>query len=262
MAGQLLTTSVDPVEGMADRPDKGRTGSRRIVVFAVGYALVDLLPVLLPSQPELLGLGLKDLADAILVFVLVVLYVELAIEARLLRRPWVRAVFAVSLLLLVQGHAIHLAANAIAAASEPSASGWNLIYYLDEHWGHRELHLSFLLLAALFIFGSLSSAAAEQPMPDRGPLARGSVYGAALLYGLLLAGDAVEGQTVPLMLPGSAALFVSGVWPLIKSRSRGDGPSLPPHRRFFAISLGISAAALLIYGLVMGGYPELTSLGG
>lgn len=262
MGGQQLTRSVDPVDGSADRPDRRRTGFRGIVVFAAGYALVDLLPVLLPSQPELLGLGLKDLADAGLVFLLVVLYVGLAIEARLLQSPWVGAVFAVSLLLLVQGHAILLAANAIAAASEPTASGWNLIYYLDEHWGHRELHLSFLLLAGLFIFHSASGDPAAYPVPDPGRSAPWVLYGAALLYGVLLAGDAVEGQTVPLMLPCSAALSISGLWPLIGSRSRGDRLPLSLHRRFFAASAGIAALALVTYGLVMGGYPELLTPGG
>ncbi len=130
-----------------------------IGLFVVGYAVVDLIPVLLPASPGLFGLRLADLLDSVFIFVLVALYVRLGLDADLWRTPVLRVASAVSLVLLVQGHAIHLAANAIAAVSDPATRSWDLTYFLDEHWGHTELHLAFVLLAVLFIGYGRATAA-------------------------------------------------------------------------------------------------------
>jgi hypothetical protein len=234
----------------------GRGGVRGIALFVLGYGLVDLLPIILPEQPRVVDLPFRDAADAALIFLLVFLYVELATHAQLLKKRWARAVFALALLLMVQGHAIHLAANAIAAASEAGSSGWSLIYFLDENWGHTELHFAFLLLAGLFIGRS-------DPVKSAEPLSRMERIGLwvlAAVYGLLLAGDAIEGQTaLPLMLPGAGALAVWGLWPYLGPRALGsEGASLPAHRRFFGASLGVTAIALGVYGAVYSGFPQFS----
>lgn len=233
----------------------GRGGVRGIALFVLGYGLVDLLPIVLPEQPHVIDLPFRDAADAALIFLLVFLYVELATHAQLLQKRWARAVFALALLLMVQGHAIHLAANAIAAASETGSSGWSLIYFLDERWGHTELHFAFLLLAALFIGRS-------DPEWSDGPLSRVENIGLwtlAAVYGLLLAGGAIEGQTVPLMFPGAVLLSVWGLWPYLgRRRPEPQRSSLPAHRRFFAAGLGATAIALAIYGLAFPGYPQFS----
>jgi len=233
----------------------GQGGVRGIAIFVLGYGLVDLLPIVLPEHPRLVDLPFRDAADAALIFLLVFLYVELATHAQLLQKRWARAVFALALLLMVQGHAIHLAANAIAAASEAGSSGWDLADFLDEHWGHTELHFAFLLLAALFI------ARADPVKSDR-PLSRMENVGLwvlAAVYGLLLAGDAIEGQTVPLMLPVAVVLSLWGLWPYLGRRQPGpQRPSLPAHRRFFAASLGVTVIGLAIYGLVFSGFPQFS----
>lgn len=233
----------------------GRGGVRGIAIFVLGYGLIDLLPIILPEQPRVVDLAFRDAADAVLIFLLVFLYVELATHAQLLQKRWARAVFALALLLMVQGHAIHLAANAIVGASEAGSSGWDLADFLDEHWGHSELHFAYLLLAALFI-------ARANPVRSRGPLSRMENIGLwvlAAVYGLMLAGDAIEGQTVPLMLPGGLLLSVWGLWPYLGGRAAGPGPaSLPAHRRFFAASLGVTVVALAVYGLVMRGFPQFS----
>lgn len=242
-----------PADKVSSDPGSARDGVRGVAVFVLGYAVVDLLPIVLPGQPRILGLPLRDAADAVLIFLLVFLYVELADHARVLQKRWARAVLALALLLMVQGHAIHLAANAIAAAVEPEAEGWSLIYFLDEHWGHTELHFSFLLLAALFI----GRASGEG---DVGSLSRAdnvSLWVLVVVYGLLLAGAAVEGQTVlPLMLPCGVLLAAWGLWPYFARPN--ESPALPIHRFFFSASLGAMALALMVYGAVMRGFPQLS----
>ncbi len=244
---------------MVDSAARAHGIVRAIAAFVAGYVAVDLLPVVLPGTPVLKGLRVRDLADLALIFVLVALYVQLGLRARLWRSAPLRAAYAAALALMVQGHSIHLAGDAIAGASGPGAPAWLLIDFLDEHWGHTELHLSFIILAALFIgwarsvgFSSWASAA---PRVERFALAFVS-----LAYGVLLAGDAIEGQTVLLMFPCAIALCLWGAWPFLRrgSAKAGPGPSL--FRAFFAASFGVTAASILIYGLVNGGFPELSAL--
>jgi hypothetical protein len=73
----------------------------------------------------------------------------------------------------------------------------------------------------------------------------------ALVHGLFLAADAVEGQTVPLILPASLVLVGLGL-------RLGREASI--YRVFFPSSFGVAAAALAIYGIAYGGYPEITFL--
>ncbi len=244
---------------------------RGISVFVVGYALVDLVPVLLPDTPALQGLRVQDLADVLLVFLLVALYVRLGLQADLWRSWKLRGLNALALVMMVQGHAIHLAANAIAGdlgveggslgdgGGHPGAP-FGLIDFLDEHWGHTELHLAFLIMAALFI-ARARPAQDDSTVPRRSPGRRVELLVAAFVYGVLLAGDAVEGQTVPLMLPAAIALCVWGLWPYLSRGSRSaERAPVSLHRRFFAVSLGVTAASLFVFGLVMGGYPQFSAL--
>ncbi len=237
-----------------------RPPARGIIFFVVGYALVDLLPVILPATPVFNGLGLKDLADALLIFFLIVLYVELGLRAKIFRSLRLRAAYIFALLLMVQGHAVHFAANAITGVSADSDAGFALADFLDEHWGHVELHAAFIFLAAIFIFcGRSADAEGNEPVLSRTEWA-GLAF-VTLTYGILLAGDAVEGQTVPLMLPCAIVLCAWGLWPYVRGWASSSAPfTISLYRRFFATSFGITAAALLIYAWITGGFPELSTL--
>lgn len=244
---------------------------RGICVFVVGYALVDLLPVLLPDAPVLVRLGVADLADVVLVFVLVALYVQLGLQADLWRSWSLRGLNALALVMMVQGHSIHLAANAIgrdlgleggglADGGGHAVAPFGLVDFLDEHWGHVELHLAFLIVAALFIARARPVQRQESSRQSSRTEKMGLLV-AALVYGVLLAGDAVEGQTVPLMLPAAIVLCVWGLWPYVSGRSRStEAVPASVYRLFFAVSLAVTAASLVAYGLVMRGYPQFSVL--
>ncbi|MGD2217965.1 MAG: hypothetical protein PVJ64_14505 [Gemmatimonadales bacterium] len=239
-----------------------RPPARGIIFFVVGYALVDLLPVILPATPVFNGLALKDLADALLIFFLIVLYVELGLRAKIFRSLRLRAVYIFALLLMVQGHAVHFAANAITGvvAADSDDAGWALADFLDEHWGHIELHVAFIALAAIFIFcGRSVDAEGNEPVLTR--IEKIGLTLVTLTYGILLAGDAVEGQTVPLMLPFAIVLCGWGLWPVLKPWGNSEAPArVSLYRRFFAGSFGVTALTLLIYRLITGGFPELSTL--
>jgi hypothetical protein len=243
------------------RPGPPGDDVRALAVFLTGYAFVDLLPVALSDKAAFFSLSVGDVADFFLLFVLVALYLWLGWRAGVWRSARYAVLGIVALVMMVQGHSIHLAANAIAAAGTETDAAWSLTYFLDERWGHAELHLSFLLLAGLFIAG------AGVPESDAAGVRTSRIDGLglavlAVVYGLILAGDAVEGQTVPLVLPAAVGLFVWGgrLYVVNKSGNPRPAASLSPYRRFFALALAVTTVALLVYGLVFGGFPQLSAM--
>jgi hypothetical protein len=213
-----------------------------LAAFVAAYTVFDILPISLPEADVLEGLSWGALVDAPLMFVLVAAYLLLGLHAGLWRATLPRLLGAVAMVLLVQGHGIHLAGNAIAGQTGIGGQAHDTTYFLDEHWGHAELHAGILLLALLFIAGSRGQA---EPPSRAAALA---VTALAVVYGLLLTGDAIEGQTVWLMLPTAVALSLLG-------RLRVSG-AFSWHRSFFASSLTVTAIGLASYGVWKGGFPE------
>lgn len=218
-----------------------------IAAFVGGYALFDALPVLLAGKHVLHGLRWGDLIDAPLLFLLVALYVGLGLQAGLWRSTALKVANAAVLVLLVQGHGIHLAANAIGANSSPSSPSWETSYFLDEHWGHVELHLGIILMALLFVVAALPMPGGEGRAPTVAE--RWLLRGAALVFGLFLTADGLEGQTAPLMM--AAGVLLPGVALALRNSAAS------PHRLFFASAFAVALIALGAYRLVYGGFPEL-----
>ena len=212
-----------------------------IGAFLGVYALFDVLPIILPKSDVIHGLRWGDLVDAPLAFLLVAAYVLLGLQAGLWRSNRLRVVNAVALVLLVQGHGIHLAANTISAYLDPSSPGWRPAYFLDEHWGHLELQLGILLAALIFIVAARNNAETLSPL-TRIPLVL-----LACTYGLFLTADAIEGQTVPLMVPAGVTLALVGFLPR---------RPFSVYRSFFASAFATTVLALAAYGLWHGGFPE------
>ena len=238
---------MDDSEAQGGRADT--TALRGLAAFVGGYAVFDALPVLLGGGPVVEGIGAGDLIDAPLVFLLVGVYLNLGARAGLWREARLRLAAGAFLIVLVQGHGIHLAANAIAGASNPGAAGWQTTYFLDEHWGHAEIHLAVVLMAALFILAARPAAAGEGLKGGRG---RYWLLLLAVVHGLFLAADAIEGQTVPLMIGAGVVL------PALARRRCGESGSILP--RFFGAAFATALVVLVAYGVANGGYPELPLL--
>ncbi len=213
-----------------------------IFAYALAFAIFDLVPIALSDAHVFQGLTWGDLVDAPLILLLAALLLRLAQDADLLSSTALRAGVLVALLLLIQGHAIHLAANAIAHSLTEADAAWEPAYFLDEHWGHYELHIALLSLALLFIcFARASQASGAAGTP----LLAVSIAG----YGALQAAGAIEGQTVPLVLPAALALALAGA--VVTSRRPND------YTTFFAASYALCALLLVIYGALNKGWPEI-----
>lgn len=194
---------------------------RRFTLFALSVFVLHQLPTVVGEAGEWVDLltpfGVLGAAAWLL--------------AGLRPRPAVLIVAAAAAVLYVDGHGIHLAANAIAAEAPGDTA-----HFWDEVWGHLEWHTGwFLLLAAL--------AAAE---PAR--LGRPALLGSALL-GWTLFTNTVEGGTWWLALPVGAAF---AAWALRE-------------RRPLALSVGAAFAlcALLtgVWALWQGGVPQFSEAG-
>ena len=210
-----------------------------IFAYTFGFAVFILVPIPLSDTHTFEGLSIGDLVDAPLVLLPIGLLFLMALDADLWRTPGLRIALLLALLLLVQGHAIHLAANAIAHSLEEQDAAWQPAYFLDEHWGHYELDGALLGLAVLFV----SFAKPTESHFDTWLIV------AIVGYGALLAAAAIEGQTVPLMLPASAVLTLAG-WKRVTQRSGA-------YATFFSGSYAVCLLVLVVYGAKNGGWPQI-----
>ena len=153
-------------------------------------------------------------------------------------------VAAAALVLYVDGHGIHLAANAIghedAGAAEDTRDFW------DEHWGHAEWHLGWLgLLAALSL--------ADRPRGAENSEVRGGgvpLLVAAVIMGWTLFTSTVEGQDWWLAL-GAAPVFVA--WTVVR---RGSSVLVAS-----AVATLVCAGLIGIWAAWQSGVPQFSELG-
>jgi hypothetical protein len=163
------------------------------------------------------------------------------------RAPVQRRLLLAAALAYATGFGINLAANSIgrlipAAAPTPASV---LAYFLDEHLGHILWHAGMAGMTAAILL-----APARLP---RGRLTAWPVLGATA-YAFAYFTDAVEGQTVVLLLPFSVLVFgFLACGPYRRRRSIVD--------RFFLLA---HALALLFFGVWAGwqhGFPQFSELG-
>jgi hypothetical protein len=166
--------------------------------------------------------------------------------------------FMVLAALWVLGHGMHLSANAIDNLAEGLArqhviditptSIYQLTYFFDEHLGHVVWHLGIAGLAALLVYR-------EVRRPPLGAAARWVTVAAGLIYGILFFCIFIEGQTVALGLPFTAALTLWGL---------AAGPRRLRQRPVLAFFFVAGALALVLlagWGLYWRGFPQFTDLG-
>jgi hypothetical protein len=147
----------------------------------------------------------------------------------------------VAALAYVDGHGIHLSANAINGA-DPSGEAGDRAEFWDERFGHIEWHLGWFGLI-------LACCLAERAAPGRPPGRIASALAVGAL-GFTLFTSTVEGQSWPLML-AAGALFVA--WALAERR---------PLLTRCAAAFALAALLVAVWALWQGGVPEFTDVWG
>lgn len=158
---------------------------------------------------------------------------------------WAVVAGTIALVLYIDGHGIHLAANDI--RHEDTGAAHDTAYFWDEHWGHAEWHLGWLgLMAAL----ALAEVPHRHPPSTRLALGLpGWLLVASLVMAFTLFTSSVEGQDWWLVL-GAAPVFA--VWAAL-----GRGTVLTAS----AVATLVTAGLIGIWAAWHGGVPQFSDLG-
>lgn len=213
--------------------------------FDLGCALIK-TPFLRP------GVTLGDGIEAVGVFVVLALFARTCRLAR--GQALLAGLAAVS---YAFGHGIHLAANSIHDLADRSGAGdpTGLIEFWDERAGHWLAESGRVLFAASLLAAPRREAAPRDVGGGTSALlpALGGVA-----YGFITFASAVEGQTVPLVLPFYVAL---AAYVPFSARRAGSVPGERWVRLFFLAAAATALLFFTIWGLWQHGFPEFTRAG-
>jgi hypothetical protein len=198
------------------------------------------------------GVTLGDGIEAVGVFVVLALFAQ---TCRLARGWGLLAGFAA--VTYAFGHGIHLAANSIHDLADRSGLGdpTGLLDFWDERAGHW-LTESGRALFAVSLLAAPRRDSVARGAPGGGPALLTALGGVA--YGFITFASAVEGQTVPLVLP--FYLVLAAIVPL-SARVPGFAPGERWVRLFFLVAAATALLLFAFWGFWQHGFPEFTRAG-
>ncbi len=235
-----------------------------LFLFGLVFASFHILPALLPNffdKPLTYGDVLDFLTPFAVVPVALLLYFRIfqINSPRFVHSKFLKVSSGVFLglgiLLYVDGHGLHLAANSIARliekANDPEL--FDAVYLFDEKISH-------ILLDGGIFLTSLSLIIASHKMLHKLKSLRNFVllFLGACLFGFTFVINSIEGQTVALVLPAvllglilSLALYLKGLKTGMKNT----------FHLFFLIAYFLSLVLLIYWGVRYKGYPQFSELG-
>ena len=187
-----------------------------ILVFAIGFAAVHLVPVFVWRSLPVYGLiGTGTALDLLSPLIMLPIYMLLfqwghskMEEQSLQWSMWWSLSFLIFAVLWVEGHSIHLPANAISLslrAENVVGDPYAVTYLFDEVIGHYLWHLGMVGLSGLLI-------AREGLKPVTGQSTRWMlVLPAGFVYGGIFFGAVTEGGTWPLGLTFAVGFSIFGL---------------------------------------------------
>ncbi|GAB4375432.1 MAG: hypothetical protein Kow0042_20840 [Calditrichia bacterium] len=168
--------------------------------------------------------------------------------------PLVKGLLFLGAVLFVEGHGIHLSANAIhrhLVSNMPPAL-LRLTYFFDEQLGHILWDSGNILLALAILLRHFRQARALN-FPDYLLLLSGGAF-----YGFTYFVNSVEGQTTPFTLP-YIALFCLVLLHYRRRKKWRLGENGAP--LFFLAAAAVALIFYLIWYLIQGGLPEFSAVG-
>lgn len=247
-----------------------RMDSILLFLFGLTYAFFHIMPAMLPifmARPVAWG----DVLDFFTPFAVIPMAYLLY---RLIRRDvgflsgkdsLSKVLLAAGFLLYVDGHGLHLSANAIARLlqNDQGSELFEAVYLFDEIISH------FMWDGGVFIItlGLILAACKIKPTRQEGEahfLARLNwsdrvlVLLGAALYGFTFTVNGIEGQTVVMTFPAAFIGIMTALFFYRRVRKAG-GES--PFLLFFLTAYLISFCLFVYWGLSRGGFPEFSELG-
>lgn len=247
-----------------------RTDSIMLFLFGLTYAFFHIMPAMLPmfmTGPVAWG----DFLDFFTPFAVIPMAYLLY---RLIRNDLLssggkdslsKVLLAGGFLLYVDGHGLHLSANAIARLLQNDQGSvlFGAVYLFDEiisHfiWDGGVFILSLALVLSASKIKMTSQAGETVPSPRVAGADRVLILLGAALYGFTFTVNGIEGQTVVMTFPAALVGFLTGLFFYIKIRKvGGENPFL----LFFLTAYLISLCLFVFWGLSRGGFPEFSELG-
>jgi len=224
--------------------------SRRILVFAVAYAVLIISPALFSQQfgpYPLMKTG--DVLDILTPLVLIPLYWMLF---WLDRPPTQRetVIFLILAALWAEGQGMHLGANSIGHLLENAkdTDAYVLTHFYDEVLSHYLWHIGVFALTGLIIWRQWRSPFIGTSAGLRPEIVAGGVYGLVYFISVNEAGTALLG--IPF------AIVVAAVGLMGRNQLRQQ-----PVTAFFVVAHGLALVLFLLWFLRWGGLPQFSELG-
>lgn len=233
--------------------------SRWLLIFGLTFAFLHIMPVFLKTniRNQLLS---GDLLDFFTPFVIVFVVYKIfsTIKSNLTdssKNQAAKLILIFASTLFVNGHGMHLSANAIARhlVGMETTAIFRLDYLFDEILGHIFWDSGVVGLSV----GIILLSSKLRPTPNS-PATTAMIIAGAIFYGFTYFCNAVEGQTVVFTLPCAAA--ITGGIPIL-AKSKGLKPTTNPVLSFYLVGYSVSLALFIYWGLRNGGFPQFSELG-
>jgi hypothetical protein len=233
-----------------------------LFTYAFIYAFFHILPAFLNYEIKNL-LMIADIFDILTPFVMIFMiyriYLMLLPHIRIDSSFPVRSVAVVILIFgavtFVEGHGMHLSANAIARhlIGLKDSSLFALDYSFDEIMGHIFWDSGIIILSLGII---LVGFHIDQKKLSN--LKQALIILASLIYGFTYYVNAVEGQTVFFTLPLAVVIPLAIGWIAHRKRIR---LSKNPVLALFLLSYIVAIGLFIVWGIWQKGFPEFSELG-
>jgi len=169
---------------------------------------------------------------------------------------WSVAVLVLGLICYVEGHGLHLSANAIdrLLVGLENTPLHRSVFIYDEVISHLVWDSGVLITAAGLILAGIQVNLPRLSWAQRGFLAAGSVF-----FGFSFAVSAIEGQTVALTFPAAVLMTLISFWVYRRGRLRHRAHNAAA--LFFLMGFLLSALLFAYWGITHPGFPEFSELG-
>ena len=233
-----------------------------VLIYAFSYAFFHIIPVLLHYEIKN-RLMVGDLFDILTPFAIVLVAYKIfrilssgaSQDSDSSARTLAIGILILGAITFVEGHGMHLSANAIARHLAPMKGSplFTLDYFFDEKLGHILWDSGIALLSfGLILMGSnFNQARALNQKPIL------TIF-ASLLYGFTYFVNAVEGQTAFFTFP-LAIVIPFFIWCLV--RRRRILLLKNPVLSFYLLAHLLALPLFIIWGIWHGGFPEFSELG-
>jgi hypothetical protein len=229
--------------------------SASLLLLGITSAAFDVGCVLIKTPFLREGVTAGDAIETVGVFVVLALFARVARLAgsdlpRSGGAPPGGALLVIAATAFALGHGVHVAANSIHDLADRSGVGdpTGLMTFWDEHAGHYLVDSARVLFAIALTSMSWSASSG----PARGGAA---TLAGGIPFGFTVFACAVEGQTVPLVLPFS--VLYAG-WSILARDPFRRGGAV---RAFFTAAAWTSLLFFAIWGIWQHGFPEFTRAG-